>query len=214
MSYADGPSLSSNVFFFQGTTSGFWTETGRLVRPVTSHKCGASLPPSTLCSPAATARAKHTFSRYSFHPNQWVHLTNLNLRCFMGGTLCTLSGCIFAAKQSWLFFELTFPIELSKPIVHLCKRLYRYIFVAWGVMFWFAMFTGSPVLEIWKWCFGPWLSKGHWNRLWWASGPYHSCSVCASVPEEERVSLLLQERWCTAAVSGLKKDYWLLFGTF
>lgn len=59
------------------------------------------------------------------------------------------------------------------------------------------IFAGSPVLEIWKWCFGPQLSKGHWNRLWWASGPHYSCPVRASVPEEERISLLLQERWWT-----------------
>lgn len=66
-------------------------------------------------------------------------------------------------------------------------------------MFWSVIFAGRPVLEIWKWCFGPRLSKGRWNRLWWASGPHHSCSVCASVPEEERGSLLFQERWWTAA---------------
>ncbi len=54
--------LTQQCYFFQGTTSGFWTETGFLVRPVASHKCGASLPPLTPCSPAATARAKHTFS--------------------------------------------------------------------------------------------------------------------------------------------------------
>lgn len=75
----------------------------------------------------------------------------------------------------------------------------------------FVMSAGRPVLEIWKWCFGHWLSKARFSRLWWASGSGHSRSVRASVPEKERVRLLLQARWRSTVRSTKLKDHYCAF---
>lgn len=75
-------------FTFQDTTSGLLTDTWCLVRLRVSHRCGGSLPPSTLRSPAATARAKHTFLRYIFLSwHHWLHFKD-----FMDEPICTISG--------------------------------------------------------------------------------------------------------------------------
>ena len=87
-------------------------------------------------------------------------------------------------------------IRPSRHFFALGSALISHLF-AWGLMFLVVIFAGIAVLEIWKWCFGPQLSEGGWNRLWWTPGSDHSCSVCASVPEEERGGVLLQERWWT-----------------
>lgn len=159
---------------------------------MTSHKCGVSLLQLTLRSHAATAREKHTFSRwiYSVEPISVFDIFEFSFQ--------ECDTLLLLKTQPWV----TFPLVPSTTFIFLVYvYIFRYILVAWGEMLWFVIFAGSPVLEIWKWCFGHWLSKGHWNRLWRAPGPHHSCSVCASIPEEERVSLLLQARWWTAAKS-------------
>lgn len=56
-------SLCIDVHVPQDTTSGSWIETGCRVQPAASQMCGASRPPLTRPSPAATARAKRTSSR-------------------------------------------------------------------------------------------------------------------------------------------------------
>lgn len=117
-----------------------------------------------------------------------MHLTNLNLRDSMDVTLYTTSGCIFAVKNIIFIWPETI-LEVLNWSILVPRRV--------NVLVWFA---GNPVLEIWKWCFGLWLSKSNWNRLWWASGSHHSCSVCASISEQERVRLLLPERWWTVVV--------------
>lgn len=65
-------------------------------------------------------------------------------------------------------------------------------FLSTVVWLWFMIIAGGPVLEVRKWCFRQRVSKAHCNRIWWTTRPHHSCSVCAAVPEQKRISLLLQ----------------------
>lgn len=114
--------LTWQCYVFQDTTSGFWTETGFLVWPMTSHKCGVSLLQLTLRSHAATAREKHTFSRwiYSVEPISVFDIFEFSFQ--------ECDTLLFLLKtQPWV----TFPLVPSTTFIFLVYvYIFRYILVA------------------------------------------------------------------------------------
>lgn len=115
-------SLTGRHCAFQGTTSGYWTETWFPVRRVASRRCGVSRLPLTPCSRGATAREKHTSSRYIDWNESWKNYAHVAEILIWKGIVAP--SCF--PSSLWHFFGLCWLVIIAgAPVLEVRKWCFR-----------------------------------------------------------------------------------------